>query len=232
MPHRLLILLASFCLYSASAQAHPGGLDAQGGHVDRQTGQYHCHREPCFSIHKKQQAAEQEAAQQHRPFSRLYDRTLWPHWVDADGDCQDSRAETLIRQSQQAVTFTHADHCVVATGRWHDPYTGQWFENAGALDIDHVVPLRHAHGHGGDRWRRAKRQRFANDPDNLLAVSASANRSKGASSPDQWMPPNRAYWCAYVRRWLLIKHRYQLMITPVEQQAIGRVLRHCPTSGQ
>jgi hypothetical protein len=29
---------------------------------------------------------------------------------------------------------------------------------------------------------------FANDPGNLLATSASADRSKGAKGPDQWLP--------------------------------------------
>ena len=32
-----------------SALAHPGGLDANGGHHNRKTGEYHCHRAPCSS---------------------------------------------------------------------------------------------------------------------------------------------------------------------------------------
>ncbi|MCA9578503.1 MAG: YHYH domain-containing protein [Myxococcales bacterium] len=31
----------------ASAAAHRGGLDDQGGHHDRRTGEYHCHRAGC-----------------------------------------------------------------------------------------------------------------------------------------------------------------------------------------
>jgi micrococcal nuclease len=32
---------------SPSVLAHPGGLDANGGHTNRKTGEYHCHRTPC-----------------------------------------------------------------------------------------------------------------------------------------------------------------------------------------
>ncbi len=38
----LLFLFASF-----AACAHGGGQDANGGHVDRRTGEYHCHKEGC-----------------------------------------------------------------------------------------------------------------------------------------------------------------------------------------
>ena len=207
--------------------AHPGGLDSQGGHTDRRTGAYHCHREPCFSVHDQQQQAQDEAEQEGRAFSTLYDRDAWPHWEDEDHDCQDTRAEMLILTSTVPVSFTSPEPCTVATGRWYDPYTDRWLTHAGELDMDHLVPLRHAHGHGGDQWDRRLRRQFANDPDNLLPVSASANRSKGADSPDQWLPPNRDYWCQYGRRWLRIKQRYQLLVTPPEQSAIDRLLATC-----
>lgn len=41
-----LILLVPLLLY-----AHPGGLDANGGHVNRATGEYHCHRPDCILPH-------------------------------------------------------------------------------------------------------------------------------------------------------------------------------------
>ena len=213
---------------AAPLQAHPGGLDQQGGHTDRRTGDYHCHRKPCLTLHRQQQQAEQEAADTQRAFSGLYDRDHWPHWIDADKDCQDTRAEVLIATSEIAVTFTGPDHCTVASGRWYDPYTHQTFTRAGDLDMDHFVPLRHAHGHGGDQWDEPLRRQFANDPDNLIPVSASANRSKGARSPDQWLPDNRRYWCEYGQQWERIKQRYQLMVTLQEADALKQLLSHCP----
>ena len=225
MYYALLALLT--LLISNTLQAHPGSLNQQGGHTDRSTGDYHCHRAPCSTLHRQQQKAQQDATDAQRAFSGLYDRNLWPHWTDADQDCQDTRAELLIASSRQTVTFTDPDQCTVATGRWYDPYTNRTFTHAGDLDVDHFVPLRHAHGHGGDQWDKALRQQFANDPDNLIPVSASANRSKGARSPDQWLPDNRLYWCEYGRHWKRIKQRYQLMVTPQEADALKQLLTHC-----
>lgn len=44
----LLVLIRWIGLFAATllpilAGAHPGGLDDNGGHVDRSTGAYHCH---------------------------------------------------------------------------------------------------------------------------------------------------------------------------------------------
>ena len=224
----LRALIALFLIASpAILNAHPGGLDRQGGHTDSRSGQYHCHRSQCEQAHRKQQQAEQEAREEGRSFSSLYDREAWPHWSDDDRDCQDTRAEMLILRSRKPVTFTNSQQCTVASGEWYDPYTNTVFNNASALDMDHLVPLRHAHGHGGDQWDTRLRQQFANDPDNLLAVSASANRSKGASSPDQWLPDNRAYWCEYGKRWRALKQRYALMITPPEMEALEKLDATC-----
>lgn len=225
MPIRLLT--AFLFVIANLAHGHPGGLDKQGGHTDRVTDEYHCHREPCLTLHRQQRQAEQEAREKQRGFSSLYARADWPHWLDEDGDCQDTRAEILIATSQVPVTFTREDRCIVASGRWHDPYSGDTVTTAGELDIDHLVPLRHAHGHGGDSWDERHRRQFANDPANLLPVSASANRSKGAGSPDQWLPQNRDYWCQYGQHWQRIKQRYRLLITPPEQQAIDKLLATC-----
>lgn len=208
--------------------AHGGGLDDNGGHTNRMTGEYHCHREPCFSLHDQQREAVDEAEREGREYSSLYDRDAWPHWRDLDGDCQDARAEALIAASRVQVSFTGPDRCVVESGLWIDPYTGTVFQAASELDVDHIVPLRHAHGHGGDRWNEAQRARFANDPANLLPVSASANRSKGANGPDDWLPEQRGYWCDYGRRWAAIKEKYGLQVTPAERQALKKLSGDCP----
>ena len=44
--HRLLILFVILIL-PACAHGHGGGQDSNGGHVDRSTGEYHCHKPDC-----------------------------------------------------------------------------------------------------------------------------------------------------------------------------------------
>ena len=102
----LLILFIPFVSF-----AHPGGLDDQGGHFDRKTNTYHCHEEPCFSIHKQVEEAHEEA--EPGTFISVYSREDWPHWIDEDGDCQNTRQELLIAASLVPVQFTNANHCTV-----------------------------------------------------------------------------------------------------------------------
>lgn len=144
-----------------------------------------------------------------------YKRSAFRHWVDYDSDCQSARAETLITSSYFGVLLDDKG-CRVTDGLWLGPYTGNYFSSASDLDIDHVVPLKAAWDSGADMWDAYKRKQFANDPDNLLAVEASANRRKGAKAPTEWMPPLESYRCEYVLRWLLIKKKYALRIPEAE----------------
>jgi hypothetical protein len=62
-----VVLLVSTLLPSAAA-AHGGGLNAEGCHNNRKTGDYHCHRAP--SVQRPKQAAampEQAASSVARP---------------------------------------------------------------------------------------------------------------------------------------------------------------------
>jgi hypothetical protein len=201
----ILILLS----YSATAIAHGGGLDKTGGHHNRKTGEYHCHREPCLSTHS-----------QGYSYSTLYDRDDWEHWIDADGDCQDTRAEILIRDSLEPVSFKSGGQCVVSSGLWELPYTGGTVTKPRQLDIDHIVPLKWAHGHGGDRWTLNQKREFANDPENLLATQSSVNRRKGAKGPDQWLPAINP--CEYATRWKLILEKYGLNVLSVERDSLDQ----------
>ena len=161
-----------------------------------------------------------------------YDRSLYRHWIDADKDCQNTRAEVLIRDDDDhAVRFETTKRCRVVAGTWHDPYTGRTFYDASRVQIDHVVPLKNAHLSGAWTWDRAKRKEYANYMgyrSHLLAVSASENRKKGAKGPDQYLPPNVAFHCEYVRSWLEIKKRWGLGIPGAELKAIKKVLKACP----
>ncbi len=161
-----------------------------------------------------------------------YDRSLYRHWVDTDRDCQNTKAEVLIRDDDDhVVQFKTARRCKVVAGTWYDPYTGQTFHQASQVDIDHVVPLKNAHLSGAWTWDRARRKKYANYlgyRNHLLAVSAREKRKKGAKGPDLYLPPNRAFRCEYVHSWLEIKKRWKLGIPKAELRAIKNVLKACP----
>ncbi len=151
--------------------------------------------------------------------STAYDRDLYEHWIDDDGDCQNARHELLQELSTGQVTLSSSG-CTVVQGRWLDPYTDQIFTRARGLDIDHMVPLAWAHAHGADKWDHATRRQFANDPVNLFAVEASANRSKGAKGPLEWLPPSQGFHCQYVTRFHRIVLTYKLEYSDYERQQI------------
>lgn len=161
-----------------------------------------------------------------------YRRSLYRHWIDADGDCQNTRAEVLIRDDDDhEVDFKDNRDCVVARGTWVGLYTGKTFRDAKQLDVDHVVPLKNAHESGAWAWSKDKRKKYANylvDSDQLLAVSASENRKKGAKGPDQYLPPRSAFHCDYVRIWVAIKQEWELEMTEAEGTAVQAILDRCP----
>jgi len=154
-------------------------------------------------------------------FSKLYDRNDWGGWIDQDGDCQNTRAEILIRDSEAPVGLSG---CRVVTGLWALPYLGGFARSAAKVDIDHIIPLKWAHGHGGNEWSFKKKIEFSNDPENLITVSKRANRSKGAKGPDQWMPENNR--CEYARKWNSLITKYRFRITNSEKSALDDVCIH------
>ena len=159
-----------------------------------------------------------------------YDRDEWAHWLDADGDCQNARHEVLIAESRTPVRYWDAGRCRVASGRWIGPYTGEQFDEAGELDIDHMVPLANAHWSGGWAWSDERKARYANDlsyEGHLVAASASANRSKRADGPEDWRPPDRSYRCQYAVDWVTIKNRWDLTAVEAEAVALREMLGTC-----
>lgn len=149
--------------------------------------------------------------------SDSYHRSAFGHgWDDADGDCQNSRAEALIATSSTTVRFATDRECRVVTGRWISPFTGNVIQNSSEIDIDHVVPLKWAWNRGANDWSEAKRERFANDMVNLWPVELSLNRSKGARGPNEWLPPSGQ--CGYVARFRRIVKQYDLQ--PASSEAI------------
>ncbi|MDP6494257.1 MAG: lamin tail domain-containing protein [Dehalococcoidia bacterium] len=162
-----------------------------------------------------------------------YDRNDWKHWVDEDKDCQNTRHEVLIEESLAKVAFKTDRKCQVATGEWFDPYTGETVTDATRLDIDHMIPLKNAHDSGGWAWDKSRKAAFANEmsyADHLIAVTASANRKKGARGPEEWKPTNRGYWCDYAIDWVQIKIDWDLSATKAERGALQEMLETCDST--
>ena len=156
-----------------------------------------------------------------------YNRKDWPHWIDADHDCQNTRQEMLIATSHVPVKFKDSRHCTVVFGEWFGVYTGKTFTKASDVDIDHIVPLAHAHRHGADKWTRDQRRTFANDFENLLVVDDSANQSKSDQAPHEWLPPRKDYWCEYGKRWQRIKDKYRLWYSSQERKTLELLAETC-----
>ncbi|KXI29468.1 hypothetical protein AX660_12445 [Paraglaciecola hydrolytica] len=179
------------------------------------------------SATKQMDKAIDDATEHNRDFVTLYDRADWPHWSDQDRDCQNTRHELLIIDSNAPLTFKTEKQCLVIFGAWYDPYSDQTFTNSSDLDVDHIVPLKFAHGHGADQWTREQKEKFANDYDNLLLVQASLNRQKGAKGLDEWLPPNHQYRCEYISKFNAVMDNYGLNYIPAEQRIINKMVKAC-----
>ena len=161
-----------------------------------------------------------------------YVRDDWGPWIDADRDCQNTRAEVLIAESSVLVGFRDAGNCTVDTGQWLAPYKGVTVEVAGQLEIDHTVPLANAHRSGAWAWSEQKKKNYTNDlsfDGHLKAVTGFSNSSKGAKGPEEWRPPDEAYWCQYAADWITIKRTWSLTATAAEWTALEDMLGTCST---
>ena len=163
-----------------------------------------------------------------------YARRDWRHWIDADKDCQNTRAEVLIQESAKPVSFATDERCRVTNGQWIGPWSGELFADASDVDIDHHVPLGHAHVSGGWRWDSDRKRAYANDmtnPNSLQVTDASVNRAKGKQAPDEWRPDETAGWCRYAADWISVKQQWNLTVTESEVQALTNMLDTCDDPG-
>jgi hypothetical protein len=159
-------------------------------------------------------------------------------WVDTDHDGCNQRDDVLLRDAVPGTTTVAqqgaCDHDVLA-GTWHDPYTGRTLtftdlkdlHQAEAIQIDHIVPLAEAWVSGADHWTHDRREAFANDLHELLAVDGPTNMSKGDGDPAAWRP-RKGYQCTYARRWIAVKTAWHLAVDPSEKSALEDMLGFCP----
>ena len=120
-----------------------------------------------------------------------YKRSLFKHWIDANKNGKDTRAEGLMAESLVSVRFSSTGK-TVSTGKWLSLYDGETWTLASDVDVDHVVALAEAWRSGAWKWSSARRQAYANDLGvswTLRAVTDNVNQSKGDDDPTSWLPP-------------------------------------------
>lgn len=150
-------------------------------------------------------------------------------WADVDKNGCDTRNDILNRD----LTNIFKDSgCKVKTGVLADTYTGTTINfvrgNGNLVDIDHMVALGNVWITGGQQLTDVQRLSIANDPLNLRAVDAGANRQKGDSDAASWLPSNKSVRCDYVAHQIAVKAKYKLWVTESEKQAMSTILTACP----
>jgi hypothetical protein len=153
-----------------------------------------------------------------------YSREKFPHWKSTGSNC-DVRDSVLKRDG----TKVKLSGCNVVSGTWKSLYDGKTITSPTQVDIDHMVPLANAWRSGAAAWTTAQREAFANDLDDpqLVAVSASSNRSKGDQDPSTWKPTESGAWCVYAEDWIAVKTKFKLTVTTAEKSALKDMLEKC-----
>jgi hypothetical protein len=158
-----------------------------------------------------------------------YDRDLFPHWIDADGDGCNTRNEVLIAEAVSGPTV--GSGCSLSNGRWYSYYDNATWTNPSDVDIDHVVALAEAWDSGARTWTTSRRRSFANDlgdSRSLVAVTDNVNQSKGDQDPAQWLPPYSSARCTYINQWVAVKLRWRLTVDSAEKSTLTSWANACP----
>lgn len=157
-----------------------------------------------------------------RPYARS---RFGKGWADLDGDCQDTRAEVLARESLTPVQ----NGCTVYRGSWLSSYDNKTWTRSFEVQIDHLVPLAEAWDSGAYAWDAAKRLRYANDLGDrraLVPTTTALNYVKLADDPQRYVPGVNA--CRYISSWVAVKLRWDLTVDRREHDSIATVADNCP----
>lgn len=164
----------------------------------------------------------------------------WPEGVKPQ--CQVDKA-ILIRDGYDVKTD---NSCKVLSGTWPNSYQKDkpdiTFERpAGSkramvpMDIDHIIPLGYVYQHEtGGAWDKTKRTKIANDPMNLVAAPASANRAKGDKGPAEWLGSQNKRWemtgvfrCMYAARGAAVMAHYGVSGTEQDVDVLRQTGEQC-----
>ncbi|MFF0747155.1 HNH endonuclease family protein [Streptomyces sp. NPDC004111] len=206
-------LMTGLLAPAAAAQAEPVGSGAWGERGDT------------LVMPLQKILAEMPVAEESRTG---YERTKFKHWIDADKNRCNTRAEILLAEA--VLTPQKDTQCKISGGRWYSAYDDTYIDGPSKIDIDHLIPLAEAWDSGASAWSAQERMAYANDLDDsraLIAVSAKTNRSKADQDPTTWMPPAEVDHCAYVTEWAAVKVRWQLTVDPAEANALAQTTVTC-----
>ncbi len=160
------------------------------------------------------------------PTIQAVERGSWPlGWTDADGDCQDTEVEVLVRDAAGLLQWGDPEACTIATGTWRSLA----IDLALPLDNILVIPLVMpdvAERDGAKKWDTERKRAFINDPDNLIILDVGAAQKRGDKGPADWQP-HRKFHCLYATRWQQVKQRYQLTTDEREDAALAGMLETC-----
>ena len=223
----ILLLSGIFGLWLAPSLlfGHAGNLDENGGHYWGQS--YHCHLGGCeipdtFDLRRR---PRDSLFTDYRSREKFFNDDDWNFELDFDGDCQSTRQEMLILTSRIEVRYTNPRNCVVRIGEWFDEYTGETFEVAVQVEIDHIIPRLYAHTHGGDRWMPEMKLQFSNDPMNMMLIERREVRRKRDRGPSRYLP-REEFQCEYVYLWDQLSDKYDLQLSSSDRSTISRILNN------
>lgn len=142
--------------------------------------------------------------------------------------------QRILKRDFGETAVLDSDNCTVISGKYYEPYNGEFVEFGKKSDIsknvqiDHIVALSDAWQKGAQYKSKDVRFQIATDPLNLVAADASANMQKSDGDAATWLPKNKSFRCQYVARQISVKYKYELWVTESEKDAMSRVLSNCP----
>lgn len=143
-----------------------------------------------------------------------YNRDLFKHWDDVDGDGCHTRCEVLEAERRP-------------DGTWFSLWDGYSTPDTSELHIDHVVALAEAWDSGAAGWTAGQRDQFADWTVNLTAVSDTSNLRKSDKDAAEWFPSRSQSNCVFAEVTVITKYHWKLTVDSAEKSALANMLNGC-----